>query len=374
MYALLVVEAALLEPRAARRWAAAALVPFALGVAAFKVAAGAGGVAVGRAGVVVDGGLLLVGVALAIAAIRLAGRGGIEASEKKGETAASAGLGAGQVRLAPLAAALLGTLATVFAGRVSLVFAGLVVAAAAGGWWLDGHRGVARALAPALVITVLLGPLHHLMTTIAGPVGLRISTLANAPFSDAAEVLIALPLALAVWLSLGLWPVHELVPGAVVAPAAVVVWVRVGMRAVPAGLEHWQPLTAPLAMLGIWHAAATRRRCEALAGLALLALASLVPGSTPAAALLVGASTAVGLDERGVRLGRNGVAGLRAHPGAAARAARIAVTLAAGWGMLLALEAGLRTQVVYTVLAAAGLACAAMRSARDPTARTARAR
>jgi hypothetical protein len=103
-------------------------------------------------------------------------------------------------------------------------------------------------------------------------------------------------------------------------------------------------LVALLAAIGVWHGAVARRPHTALRGLALLALASLAPESARAALLLLAAAGA-----------------LRADSGVV----RALAAIAAGFGALFAFEAGLRAQVVYTLLAAAGLALAAWNALAD---------
>ncbi len=230
--------------------------------------------------------------------------------------------------------------------HVALVVGGALVAAVAAP--RSSHRFGAQtrrltrrltvrvAIVHAAIALALLTP-YWLLATIAGPVGLSLDALHDVPLSDAAETLVAIPVATAVWLCFSIWPFHDAGPGAVGAMAAAAVWLRVAEPGLPHGLAHWQPLIALLAVIGMWHGAAIRRPDTALLGLALLALASLAPESALAVLVLVPAAGVLRL---------------------ASGAVRAVAVIAAGFGSLFALVAGLRAQVVYTVLAAAGLACA----------------
>jgi hypothetical protein len=130
-----------------------------------------------------------------------------------------------------------------------------------------------------------------------------------------------------------------------VAPAAALLLIRVALVAMPAGMEHWRPLAAPLAMLGIAHAAFTRRAAGLAVGGAWMALVSVQPSAVGAAAWLIPCALLLGL----LGAARDGESSLR-------RWGRRVVWLAAGWGGLLALEASLGGEVVYSVLAAASAA------------------
>lgn len=243
--------------------------------------------------------------------------------------------------------------------HLSLVFLG--VAGASWVVWL-----VARSpeharwpVVPALVTLLLFGT-YSFMATVAGPEGLSMGGLAGLPFSPAAEVLLAAALLVASWLSSGLWPLHRLSPAPLIAAAAAFLLVRVGLVASPAGMEHWRALAAPLAMLGIWHAATARWAPGLMVGGAWFALIN-SDGSSgiSAAAWLI--SSAVALELLGPQT--DGAPRL-------IRWGRGLAMLGGGWGGLLAVEAGLHGEVVYTVLAAAGaaLGIAAGRQAMTPSA------
>jgi hypothetical protein len=125
----------------------------------------------------------------------------------------------------------------------------------------------------------------------------------------------------------------------------------VAVPAVPAGLEHWRPLAMPLIVLGIWHAALSGRLAAVAVGLAWVGLLGASrAGLTGAALLLAGALTLELAGDSGERF--------RSWK----PAVRVVSALAAGAGALLAIESGLRAEVVYTVLAVGGVVLAAGRA------------
>jgi hypothetical protein len=181
-----------------------------------------------------------------------------------------------------------GLLATLLGSHVVAVFTGVVVASWAA--WLASHPSGARPFPIAPMLTLVLVPSCWLLATIAGPVGLRIAALPQVPLSPAAELLLAPALILAAWATAGLWPLQRQLPGALLAPAGALLLARVAHPLVPGGLEYWRPLSIPLLVLGLWHAAAWGRWPLVLAGAALFGIAGETPGLTAAgAALLVAA-------------------------------------------------------------------------------------
>jgi hypothetical protein len=251
--------------------------------------------------------------------------------------------------VAGVAGLVAGTVAAAVGPHVSVVFLGAIVVAWAG-YLLQRAAGGSR-LAAAPALTLILLPAWWLMATIAGPEGLGLGSLATLPLSPAAERLLAPALLLAAWALAGLWPLHRQVPGPLTAPAGAFLIARVALPAVPDGLEHWRALAMPVVVAGIWHAALTGRLALLAVGLGWVAL--LAPGGqglTGAALLLVGALL--------LELGRP-IAG--ADPRRAA-ALRLGVGLASGCGGLLAVEAALHGEVVYSVLAVGGIVAAAGRA------------
>jgi hypothetical protein len=240
------------------------------------------------------------------------------------------------------------------------VLLGAVLAAAGG--WVYARPREARRLPVAPVLTLALVPAWWLMRTIAGPEGLATVSLPDLPWSPAAEQLLGALLLLAGWAMSGLWPLNHEEPAALTAPVAALLIARVALPAFPDGLEHWRALLMPVVLVGGFQGVLTGNRSTALAGLAW-----------------VGLATATGQGEAGAGLILLGGVILMAAERVARRvqgAARLLAALGVGAGALLVIEAGLRTEVVYTVCAVAGLVAAAGRwsSAQASTASADRAR
>jgi hypothetical protein len=227
--------------------------------------------------------------------------------------------------------------------HLAVVFLGTVVAAWCG-FFLSRPRGNRSApLAPAIVLVLV--PTYGLLATIAGPVGLGVGALRFIPLSPAAESLVAPALLLASWSVAGLWPLHRQVPGALVGPVGVLLLLRIGHPLVPGGLEQWQPLIIPMLIVGVWHAATSDRWSLLAVGAGLLGIAALSPSGAIGAAWLVGTGL---LWE---------ISAMRPPSAVGVTRAITALTwIASAWGGLLVLEGGLRSEVVYTVFGAVGLA------------------
>jgi hypothetical protein len=211
---------------------------------------------------------------------------------------------------------------------------------AAGGWVCAGARG-ARRLPIAPLLTLTLVPAWWLMRTIARPEGLATAWLPDLPWSPAAEQLLGALLLLAAWAMSGLWPLQRQEPAALTAPVAALLMARVALPAFPDGLEHWRALVMPVVLVGGLHGMLTGNRSAALAGLAWVGIATAIgPGQAGAGLVLLAGVIFLAAERLGTRL---------------EVAAQLLATLAAGSGALLVTEAGLRTEVVYTVGAVAGL-------------------
>jgi hypothetical protein len=233
------------------------------------------------------------------------------------------------VILACLIAALAGS-------HVVAVFSGVMLATWAA--WLAFHLPGARPLAVAPTLTLLLLPAWWLLSTVAGPVGLRLARLPQVPLSPAAELLLTPALLLAGWAAAGLWPLQRQLPGALLAPAGALLLARVGHPLVPGGLEYWRPLAVPLLILGLWNAAAWGRWPLVLAGASVLAVA----GGTP-----VAVAPWASLVVAGLALELRGAVELSPRPAMLVRAAAWALVT---WSGVRVLEAALRGEVVYTTL------------------------
>ena len=189
--------------------------------------------------------------------------------------------------------AIAGIVATLAGPHVVVVLGGVLVATWAA--WLASHRPGARPLPVAPTLTLVLIPAGWLLATIAGPVGLGIAALPQVPLSPAAELLLAPALLLAAWATAGLWPLQRQLPGALVAPAGALLLARIAHPLVSDGLEYWRPLTVPLLVLGLWHAASWSRWPLVIAGAAILAVAGGTPVPTGGCAALLAISIALEL-------------------------------------------------------------------------------
>jgi hypothetical protein len=249
------------------------------------------------------------------------------------------------ISLGPAAGLVLGALVVAAGRHLVAVFLGVMVTGWSG-WRLQRAAGGSRVpIAP--VLTLVLLPACWLMATIAGPEGLRMATLGELPLSPAAELALTPALLLAGWAVSGLWPLHRQQPGPLSAVAGVLLVVRVAIPIMPEGLEHWRALALPVIVLGLWHAALSGRWSSIAVALAWVGVLSPGRAGLTGAGLLLAGGLML---ELASRLGPD-------HPGRTV--ARVAAGLAVSCGALLAVEAGLRVEVVYTVLAVGGLVAAA---------------
>ncbi len=235
-----------------------------------------------------------------------------------------------------------GAVAGAFGPHVAVVFLG-ATAAAWSAYLLFHPRGRRPApLAPS--VTLVLAPVYWLLATVAGPEGLSLVALPLVPLSPAAESLVAPALLLAGWSLAGLWPLHRQLPGALVGSIGALVIVRVALPLAPDGLEYWRPLAVPLLLAGTWHAAALARWPLLAVGAGLLGVAGLTSTGASGAGWLLGAALVLE------------VCSMANLPPTIIRLVRVAAWVAGAWGGLLVLEGGLRGEVVYSALGAAGLA------------------
>ena len=199
---------------------------------------------------------------------------------------------------------------------------------------------------PALPAGALaLVPVLWLLLTVSGPQGGELRALQQAPLSPAAEVVLIPPLVVAAWAFLGLWPLHGVMPGPLLAPIGGLLLLRIGVALVPGGMAHWQPVIVPLAVVGTWHGALVRRPALVLTGLGILGIASLHGSGGLGGMVSLAAAAAVDLETRFLRV---------AGPSIPAGWMRLG-WLVPAWSGLLVLDASLRAQVFYTVAAWAAL-------------------
>ncbi len=221
-----------------------------------------------------------------------------------------------------------------------------------------GLQGVARKrelggrswMLPGFMLALV--PAAWLLLTAAGSAVPSLASLPDAPLSPAAEAWIVPWLCLAGWGLSGLWPVQGLVPPPILAPLAGLVMVRLGVDVLPEGTQAWQTIVAPLAVVALWWAGATAREAMGLAAAAMFTAMTATAGHGDAALLLFGlAGVAAALP-----LVPFAISTPRWLP---ARLGWLIPAIAA-WP---ALEAGLRSQVAYTVLMGGGVTLAAAVSA-----------
>lgn len=141
------------------------------------------------------------------------------------------------------------------------VLGGTTVAVVAA--WLATRR--AGRPAWMLVPAALLVGLTLLWTTrLSGPLGGWIPTLIDGPFSPRAAQVLALMVAAAGSVLAAVWPWHGVSVPILLAPLAAGALGAVGTLLVPDGVQWWQPIFAPLALVGMGHGVAWRRMDQVL--------------------------------------------------------------------------------------------------------------
>lgn len=237
---------------------------------------------------------------------------------------------------AGLAAAMAGGIALLVPHLVTVLGGTLVALGAllvAG--WRQGRRTWLLVPAGLLVFLALLWSVR-----LAGPLGGWLPTLVDGPFSPRAALLLSAMVSAAAWMVTGAWPLH----GAGVPPAAALLALPLvalfGTLLVPDGIRFWQPLLAPLTLLGMMHALAAARPDRLLLHGGLLGLWTATPPGAVGGAVLVACAVAVA--------GRTS-----SLPGAL----RVLAVLPAA-GVVLVVRGHLQTEVVYGLAAAAVVAFA----------------
>ncbi len=246
--------------------------------------------------------------------------------------------------IASWAALALGTGLVVWAPHLHLVVAGAFLAAVAAHLlWRAQGRGTPVPLLPLAMLPLLV--FADRVGTIAGPVGLSLSALSGGPFSPAAQAWLLPWLLIPVWAWTGFWPLHGLVPaGAGRVVGGLLLW-RLGVQLLPDGVLHWQPLAAAVIVVGMGHAAATRRISAGVLALAVFGLISRAPAGPHGGIWLLAFCAVLPFTRFWEPL----------LPPLPTRIVRLAWLLPA-WALLLVLRGGLSSQVLLTVLLAAGAA------------------
>lgn len=225
---------------------------------------------------------------------------------------------------------------------------GAVTIAALSGLVLERRTGRSRRLPIVLPLVVFaLGYLWYTLARVAGPMPVGFLALRDAPYSEAFETMMALPLALAAWCLLGLWPFHAVSRGPLTGLLGAAVLVKLVAPVLPHGLAHWQPLLYLLAVLAAWHAVKVSRD-EAL--ITILAVLGLLSASPPAGWAALGLVTLATLFAAGPRL-----AALGLTPNRRGQLLARAGTIAAASLLPTVLQGGLGAEMVYTTLVVGGV-------------------
>jgi hypothetical protein len=153
-------------------------------------------------------------------------------------------------------------MAAVLLFLAGVLYPGALVAAAllwmAWVYPLRSNAGQARGALALWSFSAILIPVYALAASIAGGVLPRWSEFIGAPFSPPAETWLASLGLAAIWAWLGLWPLHRLAPGSILAPMGGMALWGVG-RLWAGGLEHWEPILALAAALSAWWGVAVSR-------------------------------------------------------------------------------------------------------------------
>lgn len=213
-----------------------------------------------------------------------------------------------------------------------------------------GWRAAPILVAAGLSLLVLLWSVR-----LSGPLGGWIPDLVDGPFSPRAALLLAAMVAGAVLIIAGSWPLHRLAAPDLVLPLVIPLAGTFGALLIPDGLRYWQPLLAPLTLLGVAHAV-TRRNTETLllSGGLLGFWTGTVPGAIGGALLVLSAWVLISGGGFGFRTPGP-------HP-PLVRAAHLVPAV----GALLVLRGHLATEVTYGLVAVAIVAMALGRAAVDP--------
>lgn len=204
------------------------------------------------------------------------------------------------------------------------------------------HRHAILLAAAALVFLILLWSVR-----LAGPLGGWIPDLIDGPFSPRAALLLAALTTGAALILAGAWPLHGMTPPIVLAPTVVPLAGTFGTLLIPDGVQFWQPLLAPLTLMGMMHAQAHRRTDALLLGGALLGFWTATRPGAVGGALLALTAWILSL-QSGSWLGRV------PRP----RGMVMVLALIPAAGALLVLHGHLATEVTYGLVAAAVAAAA----------------
>ncbi len=194
-----------------------------------------------------------------------------------------------------------------------------------------------------LLFLILLWSLH-----LSGPLGGWIPGLIDGPFSPRAAQLLAAIAAMALVPLAGLWPLHGVSVPVLLGPVVVAVGGVFAALLIPDGIQWWQPLLAPLAVVAMAHALARRLPAQLLMAAGVFGLWTGTLAGALGGAVLVMSAWAL------VMLPVSWAARLPVTPGAARLLWLPSVAAA-----IVLLHGAITTEVTYTlaavVIAAAGI-------------------
>lgn len=154
---------------------------------------------------------------------------------------------------AAVVALLIPHLTTVLGGALVAVIAAFTASR------LGGRPAWGLLPAAPLLFLILLWSLH-----LSGPLGGWIPNLIDGPFSPRAARLLAAMTALVLVPLAGLWPLHGVAVPVLLAPVVVAVGGLFAVPLIPDGIQWWQPILAPLAVVAMAHALARRLPAQVL--------------------------------------------------------------------------------------------------------------
>lgn len=162
----------------------------------------------------------------------------------------------GWVPTAPILAASAASLLALMVPHLWTALGGVVVAVVATGFSLRQARRPAWSMLP---MAILVGAILLWSVRLSGPLGGWIPSLIDGPFSPRAAQILALLVGLAGAALAGAWPLHGVMVPVLLAPTALAVGGVFGTFLIPDGVQWFQPIFAPLALVGMLHAMAWRR-------------------------------------------------------------------------------------------------------------------
>lgn len=328
----------------------AASAAVAIVVTALPVLELAGWPQAGASAVALGAGIGIIGATVIAGADRLSRSAGRTRPEPGSRFPALAGRG----RTLLLA---LGAILAIAAPHLHIVVAG-AIAAALGAYASARGRGVGRLPVFPAVATGMLAFAAYYLDVIAGPTGLLLVDLPEAPLSSAAQGYLVPALAFGAIGFFGFWPFTALTPGTWLAPVGAALLLRIGAESLPLGMEGWRTVAMPIGVIAAWGGALGSRPLALAAAGSWMACFG-AAGAGGAAAWLLALVPVLGVELAD---------GPNERAGAPRSLLRTAVIAGVGTlGGTLALDALLRTEVVYAVLAAAAAAFSAVYISRAPT-------